>query len=398
MSKPCRVKVLALYKFVQIPNDELEELQKEVDGRLRNGDARGTILLAKEGINGTICYPHSNEGDGIIDYLQNHRYFMGLRTRTSFVDSFIFHRLKVKLKKEIVTIGGDNDGPNEYLEPVGEMVSCAVDPCKIVGNYVKPGKEWDDLLDDPNVVVIDTRNKYEIEIGTFENAISPNTDNFRQFPDWLHRFAKACEAAESNSSDTNERCVLNSQKVNLDFEKERSIYFDNMNARNLEPVPDDEMPIVKKKPKAVAMFCTGGIRCEKSTSYTIAAKVFPPDIPIYHLDGGVLAYLDSHPDGKQSKWKGECFVFDQRVAVTHGLQPSSTYTACHACRRPITKADMERDDYVKGISCKHCKDGATEEQKLRFKERQKQIELAEKKGMKHIHDAKEESCNKIRGY
>ena len=398
MSNPCRVKVLALYKFVQIPKDELEGLQKEVEEKLRNAEARGTILLASEGINGTICYPDSNEGDVVVDYLQNHRYFMGLRTRLSFVDSFIFHRLKIKLKREIVTIGGDNDGPNEDLEPVGEMVKCAVDPCKIVGNYVKAGKEWDDLLDDPDVVVIDTRNKYEFEIGSFQNAISPNTDNFRQFPDWLHRFAKSCEAAENNSSGPNERCVLNCSNVNLDFERERSIHFDNINARNLDPVPDNEMPIVKKRPKAVAMFCTGGIRCEKSTSYTIAAKVFPPDIPIYHLDGGVLAYLDSHPDENKSKWKGECFVFDQRVAVTHGLQPSSTYSACHACRRPITKADMEREDYLKGISCKHCKESATQEQKIRFQERQKQIELAQTKGIKHIHDAKEDQFSKIKGY
>jgi UPF0176 protein len=137
------------------------------------------------------------------------------------------------------------------------------------------------------------------------------------------------------------------------------------------------------------MFCTGGIRCEKSTSYALAQNVFPPDVPVYHLDGGVLSYLDSHPDAKSSKWKGECFVFDQRVALGHGLKPSETYNSCHGCRRPISEEDKAGKDYVKGVSCKHCKDEISECQKERFVERQKQMDLASQNEKNHIHDPKE---------
>jgi UPF0176 protein len=380
--------VLALYKFVTIPEEEIPSLQIEVDAKLRSINAKGTILLAAEGINGTICYPEKDTGgpshDSLQDYLQNHQYFMGLRTRSSYTDSAVFHRLKVKIKKEIVTVGGDASETDESKKPIGYMSKCTIDPTKVVGTYVPPGEEWDALCDDPDVVVIDTRNKYEIDIGTFENAINPNTDNFRQFPDWLHRFATACKEAgsecesESDASQQEKKhCVLSSKSERTD------------NARNPNPVPDEEMPVVRKQPKAVAMFCTGGIRCEKSTSYTIAANVFPKDIPVYHLDGGVLAYLDAHPDEKKSKWRGECFVFDQRVAVTHGLKPSSKYNTCHACRRPISTDDMERPDYMKGVCCRYCKDVVTEKQLKRFEERQKQVELAEVKGSLHIHDPKD---------
>lgn len=263
---------------------------------------------------------------------------------------------------------------------------------------------WDELCDDPEVVVIDTRNKYEIDIGTFEHAISPNTDNFRQFPDWLHRFAKACQEVDNgNDGDGVDDEKKNGNEKKCEIDKERQCVINRnctdgtansnstnivQDARNLNPVPEEQMPIIKRKPKAVAMFCTGGIRCEKSTSYTLAAKVFPKDVPIYHLEGGVLAYLDSHPDENQSKWKGECFVFDQRVSVTHGLKASSKYHICHACRKPIPKEDMQGDDFVEGISCKYCKDIATDKQKARYEERQKQIEIAKKKGTVHIHDPK----------
>lgn len=249
------------------------------------------------------------------------------------------------------------------------------------------------MCDDPDVVVIDTRNKYEYDIGTFENAINPNTDNFRQFPDWLHRFAEACKVADSDSEveDVDRKkqpCVMNSKKSQSADEHVHPINNVN-NARNSNPVPDEDMPIVRKKPKAVAMFCTGGIRCEKSTSYTIAANVFPKDIPVYHLEGGVLAYLEAHPDEERSKWKGECFVFDQRVAVTHGLKPSNTYHACYGCRRPISLDDMKRSDFIEGVCCRYCKDIASEKQRNRFQERQKQVELSQSKGCRHIHDPKE---------
>jgi UPF0176 protein len=386
-----RTIVLALYHFVSIPKEEVETLKNELENKLRSVKARGTILLAAEGINGTICYGQKDAGgpthDVIQDYLQNHQYFIGLRNRISYVDTPIFHRLKIKIKNEIVTIGGNADDKDESKKPIGHMSQCTIDPTKICGEYVKPDK-WDDLCEDPDVVVIDTRNKYEIDIGTFENAISPNTDNFRQFPDWLHRFAKTCLDAEKKDEslvELNAQCVVNRESADLDSAEKCHPIND---ARNPNPVPEEEMPIVRKKPKAVAMFCTGGIRCEKSTSYTIAAEVFPKDIPIYHLEGGVLAYLDTHPDEKQSKWKGECFVFDQRVSVTHGLKPSSTYNACHACRSPISKEDMRRPDFFQGVSCRYCKIHATEKQKIRFEERQKQMDIAVKKGSVHIHDSK----------
>jgi len=379
-----RHKVVALYKFVVLPEEELKLLQAEVEQNMRLSKARGTILLAAEGLNGTICYPESDNGDQVLDFLNNHVNFQGLRTRISYVDTAIFHRLKVKIKKEIVTIGGKVDATDDAKKPIGYMSSCTIDPTKIVGSYVQPGKEWDDLLEDPDIVVIDTRNKYEIDIGTFENAISPNTDNFRQFPDWLHRFAEECgtmKVHDQESSSKQVQCVENPFQAD---EEKGTIH----NARCLVPVPDEDMPKVNRKPKGVAMFCTGGIRCEKSTSYTIAAKVFPPDVPVYHLDGGVLAYLDAHPDEENSKWKGECYVFDQRVAVTHGLKPSLNYTCCHACRRPISAADKERSDYIEGVGCRFCKDHGSNKQKTRFEERQKQIGLAKEKGAFHIHDPK----------
>ena len=206
---------------------------------------------------------------------------------------------------------------------------------------------------------------------------------FRQFPDWLHRFSEACNEAEKRDSQDKDvvQCVTNHPVITET----------NHNPRSKEPV--EMLPKIKRKPKAVAMFCTGGIRCEKSTSYTLAANVFDSDIPVYHLDGGILAYLDSHKDANQSKWKGECFVFDQRVALTHGLKPSETYNSCHACRRPVSDEDKKGKDYLHGVHCKHCKSEVSDRQIKRFKDRQKQMDLAEQKGAVHIHDPKERIFN-----
>ena len=417
-----RYTVLALYKFTSLPTSQLVALKTQIEEKLRSVKARGTILLASEGINGTICYPeekaklavdldndnpiiNNQTSDIVIEFLNQHDNFSGIRTRVSYSQTAIFHRLKVKIKNVIVTMT-DNDVECEQGVRAGidadiddndaaeKEPDIKVDPTETVGTYVKAGKEWEDLLMDPDVVVIDARNKYEVEVGTFENAVSPNTDNFKQFPDWLHRLAAACKEAgdgengvnkigehdiDSQMQDSNRsQCVINSETISS-----------SSNARSLEPVPDSDMPKVLRKPKAVAMFCTGGIRCEKSTSYALAQNVFPPDVPVYHLDGGVLSYLDSHPDAKSSKWKGECFVFDQRVALGHGLKPSETYNSCHGCRRPISEEDKAGKDYVKGVSCKHCKDEISECQKERFVERQKQMDLASQNEKNHIHDPKE---------
>jgi len=409
-------KVLALYKFIAIPREEIRPLQSEVDTLLRIHRARGTILLATEGINGTICYPiyrkkedheqqHQQEGEGeeeeadpILQYLHSHSYFAGVRTRVSFADTPIFHRLKVKVKREIVTMLGsgskdeEDDDENEEQYPLlGPAYPKKVDPSHTVGTYIPPGKEWDDLLLDPDVLVIDTRNTYEVEMGTFHNAVSPGTDNFRQFPLWLQKVGDLCSGkeeipitnAESIDSNAMNPTAMNATTTNhLQY-----------NCRSTQPVPVTSIPPRFKgnPPKAVAMFCTGGIRCEKSTSFCIQEEIFPSHIPIYHLEGGILAYLEKHPNPETSLWNGDCFVFDHRVAVTHGLQlPTQKYDVCFACRHPLSEEDTKNEKgYIPGVCCKYCRDVNTEEDRERFLNRHQQIELAKKRGTRHMYDPKE---------
>lgn len=299
--------VAALYKFVNLP--DYVELRDKLYQHLVLNKVKGTLLLAEEGINGTIC--GTREGiDAVRQWLDADGRFEGLSYKESFADEPAFYRTKVKLKTEIVTMGVPG-----------------VNPQYIVGTYVK-GEDWNRLIEDPDTILIDTRNDYEVAIGTFKNAVNPNTTSFREFPQW---------AAE-----------------NLD----------------------------KTKHKKVAMFCTGGIRCEKSTAY-LKEQGFDE---VYHLDGGILKYLEEMPE-QNSLWQGECFVFDQRVAVKHGLEQGS-YDQCYACRMPLSQADLLSDKYIKGMSCPHCHDQLTEEQKASFAERQKQIELAKQRGEQHIRDGK----------
>ncbi|WP_031564382.1 rhodanese-related sulfurtransferase [Rheinheimera texasensis] len=299
--------VAALYKFVNLP--DYVELRDKLYQHLVLNKVKGTLLLAEEGINGTIC--GTREGiDAVRQWLDADGRFEGLSYKESFADEPAFYRTKVKLKTEIVTMGVPG-----------------VNPQHIVGTYVK-GEDWNRLIEDPDTILIDTRNDYEVAIGTFKNAVNPNTTSFREFPQW---------AAE-----------------NLD----------------------------KTKHKKVAMFCTGGIRCEKSTAY-LKEQGFDE---VYHLDGGILKYLEEMPE-QNSLWQGECFVFDQRVAVKHGLEQGS-YDQCYACRMPLSPADMQSEKYIKGMSCPHCHDQLSEEQKASFAERQKQIELAKQRGEQHIRDGK----------
>lgn len=301
--------VAALYKFVSLP--DYVELRDALYQHMVLNKVKGTLLLAEEGINGTICGPR--EGiDAMQAWFAKDSRFSGLSYKESFAEEQAFYRTKVKLKKEIVTMGVEG-----------------VDPAQIVGTYLK-GDDWNEVISDPDTIVIDTRNDYEVAIGTFKNAVNPNTTSFREFPQW---------AAE-----------------NLD----------------------------KTKHKKVAMFCTGGIRCEKSTAY-LKDQGFEH---VYHLDGGILKYLEEVPE-EQSLWQGECFVFDQRVAVKHGLEQGS-YDQCYACRMPLSQDDLASPLYVKGLSCPHCHDKITEEQRASFTERQKQIELAKARGEKHIRDGKSE--------
>ena len=379
-------RILALYRFVKIPQHELPALKADLETTLRMARARGTILLAPEGINGTISYPLPAGDDGkyddhkldkVLQYLQSHQYFCGLRTRISQSNGgHVFHRLKIKQKDEIVTIGCDRP---PVTATATDCCACssssAVDPTLAVGKYIKPGKDWDDLLLDPDVVVIDTRNRYETEIGTFVNAVDPDTFSFTEFPEWMRQFAEGIKDERDG------------KRSSLELVSVPSIADESSNTKQ-----EGSIHLNRKPPKAVAMFCTGGIRCEKSTSFVLSRKLFPEDVPIYHLEGGILAYL-ANVSEEESMWRGECFVFDQRVSVKHGLVPSEKYHACHGCRRPVSNFDRAGPDYVHGICCKHCRGDLTDKQLERFRERQRQQDLIDRGIVQKplFHDPKEET-------
>ena len=303
MSAMSKFVVAALYHFTKFADHK--SLRTPLQAVCDEHGVKGSLLLAHEGINGTIAGTRA----GIDAVLKAVRALPGcaeLEHKESFASDMPFLRMKVKLKKEIVTLGVPS-----------------VDPTAHVGHYVDP-QDWNDLITQDDVVVIDTRNDYEVEIGTFEGAVDPETKSFREFPDW---WAK---------------------------NKDR---FHN---------------------KRVAMFCTGGIRCEKSTNYLLGEGIED----VYHLKGGILKYLEEVP-AENSKWNGECFVFDSRVSVGHGLKEGD-YELCYACRMPLAPEDFDRPEYEKGVSCHRCIDQTDEDRKTRFRERQKQVELAEKRGAKHI--------------
>jgi UPF0176 protein len=297
------VVVCALYKFAAL--DDYQSLRQPLLDLMTRNAVCGTLLLAREGINGTIA--GSREGVEVIKtWLLRDERFRGIDFKESLVDIQPFKRTKVKLKKEIVTLGVDG-----------------IDPRRIVGTYVKPA-DWNALVADPEVLVIDTRNQYEVEIGTFQNAVNPATDTFREFPEYVRN--------------------------------------------NLDPATH----------KKVAMFCTGGIRCEKSTAY-LKEQGFEE---VYHLEGGILKYLEDVAEA-DSLWQGECFVFDDRVTVNHRLERGD-YDQCHACRRPITEDDKQRPEYEQGVSCHRCLHSLSDQQKARFAERERQMQLAKERGESHV--------------
>jgi len=298
-----QITICALYKFVRLEN--FLALREPLLAEMTKLEVKGTLLLAAEGINGTIAGSQKAIGQ-VLDFLQAQPNLDTIVHKESFSESNPFHRTKVKLKKEIVTMGVEG-----------------IDPNQVVGTYVKP-KDWNALISDPEVLLVDTRNDYEVEIGTFKNALNPNTETFREFPQYV--------------------------KDNLD----------------------------KNKHKKVAMFCTGGIRCEKSTAY-LKEQGFEE---VYHLEGGVLKYLEEVPS-TETLWQGECFVFDGRVAVNHDLEQGQ-YDQCFACRFPLTEAEKQSEHYVKGVSCHRCHDKVTEQQRHRYAERQRQIGLADARGESHI--------------
>lgn len=295
--------IAALYQFTRF--DDPAAVQGPLKAVCDAGDVKGSLLIAREGINGTIAGPRAGL-DAVLAHIRSLPGCAGLEWKEATAEKAPFPRMKVRLKKEIVTMGQPD-----------------VDPTAHVGNYVEPA-EWNELIRSPDVVTIDTRNDYEVAIGTFEGAVDPMTKSFREFPQWW----------EEN--------------------KER---FHN---------------------KRVAMFCTGGIRCEKSTNFLLGQGV--PEV--YHLKGGILRYLEEMPE-EESTWEGECFVFDGRVSVGHGLK-EGPHELCHACRRPILPEDKERVEYEAGVSCHQCADETSDADKARFRERQKQMALARERGETHL--------------
>ncbi|MCC0075501.1 MAG: rhodanese-related sulfurtransferase [Rhodobacter sp.] len=297
------ITIAALYHFTRFPDPSA------IKGPLARlccaQGVKGSLLLAGEGINGTIAGPRAGI-DAVLAHIRALPGCADFEWKEATTDTMPFGRMKVRLKREIVTMGQPD-----------------VDPRARVGHYVDPA-DWNALISAPDVAVIDTRNDYEVAIGTFEGAVDPGTHSFGEFPAWW----------EAN--------------------KER---FHN---------------------KRIAMFCTGGIRCEKSTNWLLQQGVEE----VWHLKGGILKYLEEVPEG-ESLWQGGCFVFDQRVAVGHGLAPTG-HLMCHACRRPLEPADTARPDYEDGVSCHHCIGEFDDARRARFRERQRQIVLAEARGARHL--------------
>ena len=307
--------VCALYRFVRL--EDFENLRSPLLQIMLDNEIVGTLLLANEGINGTVA--GSRQGiNNLLDWLKSDPRLNKLSHKESFHENAPFYRTKVKLKKEIVTMGVEN-----------------IDPNRTVGTYIKP-EQWNALITDPDVLLVDTRNDYEVGIGTFKGALNPKTTSFREFPDYV--------------------------KKNLDATLH----------------------------KKVAMFCTGGIRCEKSTAY-LKEQGFDE---VFHLEGGILKYLESIPPEK-SLWQGECFVFDNRVAVNHKLERGQ-YDQCHACRMPITEEEKKSPYYSQGISCHHCFEQYSDEQRKRFAAREHQMQLAKQRGEKHIGTSARVSMNQHR--
>lgn len=299
--------VAAFYKFIYLSDPV--GLQRDLQKTCEAADILGTILVAPEGINGTVCASHEGMS-ALMAYFADSAYFSDIQPKYSFAEEPAFYRMKVRLKQEIVTMGQPD-----------------IDPENSVGTYVPP-QDWNALIGAPDTLVIDTRNRYEVAVGTFENAVDPQTASFRDFPAWIENY--------------------------------------------MADLPENE------RPKNIAMFCTGGIRCEKATSY-LRARGYEN---VFHLEGGILKYLETVA-AEDSAWRGECFVFDQRVSVKHGLAPGA-YDQCHACRMPLTAEEKQLASFEHGVSCLHCIDTHNEADRARFRERQKQMRLSKERGQAHI--------------
>ncbi len=297
--KKFKYKVAAFYNFSSIIDHEILLIKEELTHLATKQEIKGTILLAYEGVNGTVCGTE-NAIVQFIETLEKLLKVSEINVKYSWTEKQAFRRFKARKKKEIVTIGIKK-----------------VNPSKSVGKYIKAG-EWNEFLEDPSNVVIDTRNEYEIKIGNFKGALNPHTSSFREFPAWVQKHLK---------------------------------------------------PLIEENPSLkIGMYCTGGIRCEKATSFLIEEGFSD----VYHLEGGILKYLED-VSAEKSLWNGECFVFDQRVSLDHDLLPGS-HRMCHACGLPISPEDLKKPTYIKGLQCEACVDKFTDSDRARFAERQRQID------------------------
>ena len=303
---PAPFRVAALYRFAVIA--ECEAVRDRLEALCRP-EVRGTLLVAREGLNGTIAGPAAAI-ERVLDGIRALPGFAGLDVKFADTATMPFHRLKVRIKPEIVTMGQPD-----------------LDPATNAGTYVAPA-DWNALIRQPDVVVIDTRNDYEAAVGAFEGAIQPNTRGFRDFPDWFRAEGRAL--------------------------------------------------LEGPNPPKVAMYCTGGIRCEKATAFLKAEGVQD----VFHLEGGILRYLETTPEA-DSLWQGECFVFDERVAVGHGLS-EGTHSLCRGCRMPVTPEGRNSPRYIEGVCCDRCADSRTEADRARYLERARQVEIAARLGIDHV--------------
>jgi UPF0176 protein len=297
-----QIKIAAFYKFVQI--DDVASLRDSLKQMCADHHIRGTILLASEGINGTIA-GKTDDMNAVIGQIRDDGRFSDLDIKFSTVDDMPFYRLKVQLKKEIISFG-------QTLLKTDQ-----------VGHHIEP-QQWNDLINDPDVILLDTRNDYEVDVGTFEGAIDPKIESFHDFKTFVK---------------------------------------DNLN-------PQEN--------KKVAMFCTGGIRCEKASAYMLQQGFEN----VYQLHGGILKYLESVPEN-ESQWQGECFIFDQRVSLDHNLERGS-HQLCYSCQHPLNPTDLESPHFEQGVCCPYCYDSLDEEKRARLQERQQQVTLAQQRGEPHI--------------
>ena len=299
-----RLLVAAFYAFTPLATEQRESLLEDLPPLARDSGVVGSVLIAEEGVNGTISGPDTGV-ESLLKRLRQeltlgHGQFERLEVKRSWADKPVFRRFKARRKKEIVTMG-----------------VAGVNPRACVGTYVDP-QDWNALVDDPDTVVIDTRNSYETAIGTFDGALDPGTESFREFPEWAER--------------------------------------------TLRPLLEEQGS------RRIAMFCTGGIRCEKASSF-LQQNGFGE---VHHLRGGILKYLEQVPEA-ESRWRGECFVFDQRVALTHQLEPGE-HSLCHACGMPLSAEQRALPTYLKGVQCLHCVDRFSDADRARFQMRQSQFE------------------------